>query len=176
MLKENEVPAEYLSLAKVLNAAFEQASGGKGKERHAVDGEPFEQQKICEIARRVGVGGPAFQVVKKIEESMRLPYPRNVAEVYGAINYAAACAILMAEEAAVIRNAHVNPPEFIMSGESAEKEEFPSEEDRERIMDKMNRFTTERCSEMTKLEKKIPSLKEIEEWVESRRQGQKKDF
>jgi len=91
----------YESLAFVLNAALEQAQEGKGKERHA-SGEPFERQKICEITRRVGLGGPAFQVVKKTEEAVRLLERGNpaqaVEDLLGAINYAAAMVILVQEQ------------------------------------------------------------------------------
>ena len=45
---------KYDSLYKVLLAAYNQAANGKGKERHQLnDEEPFEKQKICEIARRI---------------------------------------------------------------------------------------------------------------------------
>jgi hypothetical protein len=63
---------EYVVLMDVLQEALNQASEGKGKERHAKEGEAFEDQPICEIARRLD-GGPLYQAVKKIYESKRLP-------------------------------------------------------------------------------------------------------
>jgi DNA repair ATPase RecN len=86
----------YESLREILAEALKQASEGKGKERHAMDGEPFEKQPICEIARRLG-GGDLFQAVKKIYESVRLPKEAAVRELLGAINYIAAEIILRRE-------------------------------------------------------------------------------
>ena len=86
----------YSSLKKVLDEALLQASEGKGKERHASDGEAFEDQPICEIARRLD-GGPLYQVVKKVYESVRLPGEAGVRELLGAINYIAAEIILRRE-------------------------------------------------------------------------------
>jgi hypothetical protein len=82
-------PEAYLSLHSVLWEALLQASEGKGKERHASEGEAFENQPICEIARRLD-GGPLYQAVKKIYESKRLPGEAGVRELLGAINYIAA--------------------------------------------------------------------------------------
>lgn len=89
----------YESLFAVLTDALNQAQNGKGKERHAKDDEPFERQKICEITRRVGLGGPLFQVCKKVIEGQKLGGERGVAELLGAINYLAAAVIIMREEA-----------------------------------------------------------------------------
>ena len=90
----------YSSLQRILDKAFEQASTGKGKERHANEGEPFEKQQIVEIGQRLQgnpAAGPLFQAVKKIYESGRLNDERGIHELYGAINYIAA-AILMREK------------------------------------------------------------------------------
>lgn len=84
----------YSSLEKVLSMALDQASNGKGKERHAEEGEPFEKQQICEITRRVGHGFPLGQAVKKIQESPRLKGEHLVNELLGAINYIAASIIV----------------------------------------------------------------------------------
>src|SRR5208337_1055932 len=88
----------YDSLEKVLAEALHQASMGKGASRHAKDGEPFEQQPICEMARRLGVGGPLFQAVKKVYESERLTGEKGIAELLGAINYIAAAIIVRREK------------------------------------------------------------------------------
>ena len=89
----------YAKLREVLERAFIQASGGKGKERHAEDGEAFEDQVICEVRRRVGHGYTRGQAVKKIYEAGRLPKDRAVAELLGAINYIAADIIVLEGEA-----------------------------------------------------------------------------
>ena len=88
----------YDSLEKVLAEALHQASMGKGAARHAKEGEPFEKQPICEMARRLGVGGPLYQAVKKIYESERLQGERGIAELLGAINYIAAAIIVWREK------------------------------------------------------------------------------
>lgn len=94
----------YKKLEDVLNRALEQASLGKGKARHATEGEPFEKQKICEIARRLSAEHwqfPLYQAVKKIYEAPRLsltPIPKGVqTELLGAIVYIAAAIILYEE-------------------------------------------------------------------------------
>ena len=94
-----ELNPKYDSLYKVLLSAYNQASNGKGKERHQLnDDEPFENQKICEIARRLSVDYNLGQAVKKIYESKRLTDQRDIAELYGAINYIAAAIIVKQEE------------------------------------------------------------------------------
>ena len=78
---------QYFELERILKLALEQASEGKGSERHA-NGEDFEKQKICEISRRLGSNDYNLgQAVKKIYESKRLPKERAIAELLGAINY-----------------------------------------------------------------------------------------
>ena len=86
----------YKSLSDILDEALLQASEGKGKERHASDGEAFEHQPICELGRRLG-GGALYQAVKKIYESQRLPGEAGVRELLGAINYIAAAIIVRRE-------------------------------------------------------------------------------
>ena len=94
-----ELNPKYDSLYKVLLSAYNQASNGKGKERHQLnDDEPFENQKICEIARRLSIDYNLGQAVKKIYESKRLTDGRDIAELYGAINYIAAAIIVKQEE------------------------------------------------------------------------------
>jgi len=94
-----ELNPKYDSLYKVLLAAHNQAGNGKGKERHQLnDEEPFENQKICEISRRLGSNDYNLgQAVKKIYESKRLPKDRAISELLGAINYIAAGIIILEE-------------------------------------------------------------------------------
>lgn len=75
----------YKSLKKVLDLALQQASEGKGKERHA-NNEPFTEQLIFQIEKWV----KSFQLgqaIKKIVECQRLPRSMAQAEILGAINY-----------------------------------------------------------------------------------------
>jgi hypothetical protein len=88
----------YNKLERVLTRAKGQASDGKGKERHASDGEKYEKQIACEVTRRVGLGYPLGQAMKKIVESQRLSTSAGVAELLGAINYIAAAVIVMEEK------------------------------------------------------------------------------
>lgn len=88
----------YEDLRQIFEMALAQARDGKGKERHAKPGERFRDQKICEITRRVGMGFPLGQAVKKIEESQRLPGGHGMAEILGAINYLAAAVIVLRED------------------------------------------------------------------------------
>jgi len=84
-------PADgYDSLRVVLGLALEQAAAGKGKERHALAGQRFEDQEIVQENARMGT--TAFgvgQARKKALESMRLPREAAERELLGAINYLA---------------------------------------------------------------------------------------
>lgn len=87
----------YEALAAILQEALNQAQLGKGKERHAAEAEPFSKQKICEITRRVGLGFPVGQAVKKVEEALRLGGDAGCREMLGAINYICAAVICSRE-------------------------------------------------------------------------------
>ena len=88
-----DIPEGYESLGLALGEAVAQAARGKGADRHAEKGEPFSDQLIMSIPKRLGDGGECFclgQALKKICESRRLPPDRARAELLGAINYIAA--------------------------------------------------------------------------------------
>lgn len=91
--------AGYDSLAVVLKRAFDQASAGKGRERHA-NAKPFDQQPMQTIAGQYGVGFLLGQAAKKAEESQTLPPGRDVAELLGAINYLAGAVIFLERQRA----------------------------------------------------------------------------
>lgn len=90
---ELHVNEGYESVAEVLQKALNQTQSGKGKDRHAND-EAFENQKIMQGARTCGLGGPSFQVSKKITEAQRQAeegdYQGAYANIEGAIIYAVA--------------------------------------------------------------------------------------
>ena len=95
----------YNVLRDVFASAVEQASGGKGKERHA-NGSPFIGQPILSITRLLTghpCGALAFQAIKKIIEAGRLVELKGtdaaVAELRGAMNYTAAIIIYLEEQA-----------------------------------------------------------------------------
>lgn len=126
-----EAPDGYGSLALAFGAALDQASRGKGSERHAEKDEPFSSQLICAIPKRLGPGGECFclgQAVKKIYESRRLPPERARAELLGAMNYLAAAWGLLGGFADVM--APVSAPEDVAAplfakGELVEYESVP---------------------------------------------------
>lgn len=91
-------PAAYEKLEAVLVHALDQAAHGKGKDRHvSVEDQPFEEQPICTLQRIYGTGYAFGQASKKMEEAIRLPKERAVAELLGAINYIAAAVIVLEE-------------------------------------------------------------------------------
>ena len=95
----NENP-NYSLLREVLERAYAQSESGKGKERHAND-KAFERQPILEIGRMVGPGYEIGQAMKKGQEAFgmftRLDFDRAVAELLGAIVYAAGAIVLIEE-------------------------------------------------------------------------------
>jgi hypothetical protein len=91
----------YEQLAKVLDDALAQAQAGKGKERHAGDGEAFHDQQIVQLCEWMGsTQGDVFQAAKKAIESTRLPPDRAIHEIHGAIVYLAAAVIVLQRQRA----------------------------------------------------------------------------
>lgn len=94
---------EYSSLEEILRQAFDQASSGKGRERHA-NGRPFDRQPIMETSRMVGLGFPAGQVMKKAQEACGMADRGQLheaeRELLGVIVYAAAAVLLVREKIA----------------------------------------------------------------------------
>lgn len=94
-MKDMDHP-EYTKLAAVFHAAYDQAARGKGKDRHASSGQPFEDQPMSAINRQLGsIDGFLYQAAKKAQEARRLPYGRAQAELLGAINYLAGAVIAL---------------------------------------------------------------------------------
>lgn len=91
-----EISPGYEKLFDVLMAALRQASGGKGKERHARDGVAFQDQPMSQINKQLGsIDGFIYQAHKKSLETKRLPDGRAQAELLGAINYLAGAVIAL---------------------------------------------------------------------------------
>jgi hypothetical protein len=84
----------YECLKDVLVRAYDQASKGKGDERHA-RGDSFDQQPMQNLIDLYGVGFALGQSAKKSQESMRLPKDRAIAELLGGIVYLAGAIISM---------------------------------------------------------------------------------
>lgn len=102
----------YELLANILTDAFEQASTGKGKERHG-RGLPWPEQAIFTLGRQYGPGGTGFQAAKKIGEAMgmieRGDFEAAEREILGTIVYAAATVALVREKAKQIAPVAVEP-------------------------------------------------------------------
>lgn len=87
----------YEPLRRVLDLALQQASGGKGAERHAM-GKPFDRQPMLEISRMIGgPQGCMYQAMKKTQEASRMPTDAAKRELLGAINYLAGAYLLLEE-------------------------------------------------------------------------------
>ncbi len=96
MVKKGDQMGDYEALRCVLDEAVVQAAEGKGRERHASEGERFEDQQIVQIPVWLGSNqGDIFQAVKKALESTRLPHEAARRELLGAINYLAAAVIVL---------------------------------------------------------------------------------
>jgi hypothetical protein len=82
---------DYESLRRVLEAAYDQASIGKGKERHAGDGLAFIDQPMQAISKLLNTSdGLAFQAIKKVTESQGMKtFEQKERELLGAIVYIA---------------------------------------------------------------------------------------
>lgn len=101
-LRGVHVEPGYEPLFEELINALNQSQSGKGKARHNPDNDDFVDQPILTNARQVGPGGPAMQTMKKTGEAIgmfnRGEHDRAVAELHGAIIYAAATIILIKEK------------------------------------------------------------------------------
>lgn len=93
----------YTTLRAILDAAFNHAAVGKGKERHARD-LPFDRQPMLETTRLVGPGFPLGQAIKKAGEAAgmieRGELDAAEAECLGAINYLAGAVAWVREQGA----------------------------------------------------------------------------
>lgn len=89
---------EYGHLSRVLLLALEQASSGKGAQRHGM-GKPFQEQPMMEISRMLN-GSPVgcmYQAMKKTQEACRMDTDAAQRELLGAINYLAGAYLLLEE-------------------------------------------------------------------------------
>ena len=98
---EDEDDHPYAPLERVLMLALDQASGGKGAQRHG-QGKPFDRQPMLEISRMLN-GSPVgcmYQAIKKTQEASRMDRDAAQRELLGAINYLAGAYLLLEEMAA----------------------------------------------------------------------------
>lgn len=83
-------PIPYQALRDILDDVMDQAALGKGKDRHANPGEPWDEQAWTKITQLLGEAGAGFllgQAIKKIVESLRLDTNRAETELLGAAHY-----------------------------------------------------------------------------------------
>lgn len=95
---QSAVVDPYAPLRRVLDLAHEQASGGKGAQRHG-QGKPFDRQPMMEISRMLN-GSPIgcmYQAIKKTQEASRMEPDAAKREILGAINYLAGAYLLLDE-------------------------------------------------------------------------------
>jgi hypothetical protein len=96
-----QTPDAYDVLWNTLKKAYDQSTNGKGRIRHNPEDLPFTEQKIMQLTRMLGAGGPIYQVCKKSTEAAHMADKGQVdvakAELLGAIVYAAAAYIYLDE-------------------------------------------------------------------------------
>lgn len=86
---------KYTCLWNVLKQAFDQASSGKGQERHG-NGKYFRDQPMFSIANMLGSNHFMIgQAVKKAQESTRMDKDRAIKELLGSIVYMAGAVIYL---------------------------------------------------------------------------------
>nr|DAF08374.1 MAG TPA: hypothetical protein [Caudoviricetes sp.] len=112
---ENETTNEYKvkggreitngerKVGEVIGQAMLRCFSGKGKERHNIEGTvDFMDQPLMEISRRVGIGGPLYQVHKKAYEAHDMvrkgDFERARNELLDIIIYTAATVLLLDEQ------------------------------------------------------------------------------
>ena len=95
--EEIEGRHHYGELDRILEEAYDQSAAGKGNERHSV-GQPWEDQPICANARTYGIGGPLYQVSKKMDEAQRMDKDKAIHELRGGIVYLAAAIKVLEEQ------------------------------------------------------------------------------
>jgi hypothetical protein len=95
----------YEYLQEVLEAAYHQASAGKGKERHANDS-PFHEQRMLAINNLLGSDdGMAYQAMKKLTEGLQFTNAAQMEkELLGAIVYIAGILVRNRDAIKVAKN------------------------------------------------------------------------
>lgn len=79
----------YKSLRRILDCAYSRSAYGKGIKRHGSPEVPWDGQNIVTIQNITGPNGPMFQIIKKLQESQRLPAQEGILELLDCIVYTA---------------------------------------------------------------------------------------
>jgi hypothetical protein len=88
---------DFKSLSVVLERAYQRASSGKGKERHAT-GVRFEEQPWHDIYKHHGIGFVLGQAEKKMIEQYKLTNEERINELLDVIVYVAMGVIALGED------------------------------------------------------------------------------
>jgi phage terminase large subunit GpA-like protein len=89
----------YNELQDIFQLALRRAAIGKGKIRHAEEGQLFENQQICDDLRGTDKSAAIFQIRKKAREVLRLSRRQDkVNELLDVCVYAAAAVLVLIEE------------------------------------------------------------------------------
>lgn len=100
---DREITNGERKVGEVIGQAMLRCFSGKGKERHNIEGTvDFMDQPLMEISRRVGIGGPLYQVHKKAYEAHDMvrkgDFERARNELLDIIIYTAATVLLLDEQ------------------------------------------------------------------------------
>lgn len=100
---DREITNGERKVGEVIHQAMLRCFSGKGKERHNIEGTvDFMDQPLMEISRRVGIGGPLYQVHKKAYEAHDMvrkgDKDRARNELLDIIIYTAATVLLLDEQ------------------------------------------------------------------------------
>lgn len=100
---DREITNGERKVNEVIHQAMLRCFSGKGKERHNIEGTvDFIDQPLMEISRRVGIGGPLYQVHKKAYEAHDMvrkgDFERARNELLDIIIYTAATVLLLDEQ------------------------------------------------------------------------------
>jgi len=91
-----ETIEKYKDYFQIVDEAFAVVATGKGKERHNPRKLPFSEQQIVKVNLALGsTHGLLYQIIKKADESSRLPHPMSRKELLDIINYGIAAVIVL---------------------------------------------------------------------------------
>lgn len=91
---KRDVLDNYKALRLVMDAAYERAALGKGKERHATSN-AFEDQPIITEGKHFGIRPHLYQIRKKSLEVARMDVDAAKRELLDVIVYAAAAYLIL---------------------------------------------------------------------------------
>lgn len=119
----------YNELQDIFQLALRRAAIGKGKIRHAEEGQLFEQQQICNDLRGTDKSAAVFQIRKKAREVLRIPKKIDkINELLDIMVYAAAAVIVLEEEITKIDSRRREVKEFTIYPKAPRPYKYKEEE------------------------------------------------